>query len=603
MPKSFNFNAPPFDGLTGEQQQWVRDSVDIGYYAAGAVVLSADTEPSHLFVVIKGHVQQVEQDEVVCVYGPGACFDGRSLVSGRVTGIFTAAEEMLAYLLPKATVKRLIAANAGFGALLFSDMSQKLQALTDRRPQRELHGLMMARIAQAFVRPARVVGAETDAFSIAQLFENERLSNVLVKDSQGRLGIFTSTDIRKVVLSGTDAHHLPVGQLATWDLVEVAEEDAVFDALILMIRHGVHRVVVRRQGVVVGVLEQLDLLSFISNHSHLVWLQVQQATSVAELKGAGASIQRLIQLLSESEVKVSMIARLVQELNAKIFTRLWQLVAPPDLVENSCVMVMGSEGRGEQILKTDQDNGLIIRDNFEISRLSQITAAFNDALYEIGYPPCLGGVMMRNPLWCQSLTEFKDTIRDWVLRPSMENHLRLAIFSDAEAVCGDRSLLVALKGYFFQLLRERSSFFPHFARAADQFGEQGGWWNRLLRGSEEEETVDVKKLGIFPIVHGVRSLALEAGIEANSTTDRMDQLALGNRLPVELVRDLKETLAFLMDLRLKQGLRLQALGQRANNLVELQRLSTLERDLLRDGLQVVKQFRNLLHHHFRLDAL
>ncbi|MDE2354452.1 MAG: cyclic nucleotide-binding/CBS domain-containing protein, partial [Betaproteobacteria bacterium] len=105
------------------------------------------------------------------------------------------------------------------------------------------------------------------------------------------------------------------------------------------------------------------------------------------------------------------------------------------------------------------------------------------------------------------------------------------------------------------------------------------------------------------IVHGVRSLALEAGIEANSTTDRMDQLALGNRLPVELVRDLKETLAFLMDLRLKQGLRLQALGQRANNLVELQRLSTLERDLLRDGLQVVKQFRNLLHHHFRLDAL
>ncbi len=603
MPKSFNFNAPPFDGLTGEQQQWVRDSVDIGYYPAGAGVLSPDTEPDHLFVVIKGHVQQVEQDEVVCVYGPGACFDGRSLVSGRVTGFFTAAEEMLAYLLPKATVKRLIAANASFGALLFSDMSQKLQALTERRPQRELHGLMMARIAQAFVRPVRFVEAGTDAYAVARLFEDERLSNVLVRGEDGRIGIFTSTDIRKVILSGSDPRSLPVGELTTWELVDVAEEDAVFDALILMIRHGVHRVVVRRQGNIVGVLEQLDLLSFISNHSHLVWLQVQRATTVAELQGASASIQRLIQLLSESDVKVSMIARLVQELNAKMFARLWQMIAPPELVENSCVMVMGSEGRGEQILKTDQDNGLILKNNINFSRLSQITAAFNDALYEIGYPPCLGGVMMRNPLWCQSLSEFKDTIRNWVFRPSMETHLRLAIFSDAAAVCGERSLLGELKAYFFQLVRERSAFFPHFARAADQFGEQGGWWTRLLRGGEGEETVDVKKLGIFPIVHGARSLALEAGLEANSTTERLDQLALGNRLPADLVRDLKETLAFLMELRLKQGLRLQALGQRANNLVELNRLSTLERDLLRDGLQVVKQFRTLLHHHFRLDAL
>ena len=602
MPKSFNFSLAPFDGLNSEQQQWVRDSVDIGYYPENALLLSPGTAPPHLFVIIKGYVQQVEDGEVVCVYGAGSCFDGRSLLSGRVTGLFSASEEVLAYLLPRETVQRLIAANATFGALLFSDMSQKMQALSERRPQREMHGLMMARIAQAYVRPARFVAASTALLTVAQLFEKEKLSSVLVRDGS-RTGIFTSTDIRKALLSGDEPHALPVGQLTTWDLVEVSEEDAVFEALILMIRHGVHRVVVHRRTEPVGVLEQLDLLSFLSNHSHLVWIKVQQATTVAELKGACSSMERLIQLLSESEVKISMLARMVQELNAKVFSRLWHMIAPRDLVENSCVIVMGSEGRGEQILKTDQDNGLILRNGFHFPGLSGMTGDFNDALCELGYPPCLGGVMMRNPLWCQSLGDFEQTLRQWVMEPTPESLLRLAIFSDAAAVCGDRTLLEALGAGFLQLLRDRPSFFAHFARAAEQFDEPAHWWTRLLRGGEDEERTDIKKLGIFPIVHGVRSLALEAGLRAQGTRERLDGLVLQQRLDEDLARDLKETLAFLMDIRLRQGLMRVSRNQRPDNQVDIRTLSTLERDLLKDGLQVVKRFRSLLHHHFRLDAL
>ncbi len=602
MPKSFNFNAVPFDGLTGEQQRWVRDSVDIDYYPAGQVILSQGAEPTHLFVIIKGHVQQTEHGEVVCVYSKDECFDGRGLISGSVTGVFTAAEELIVYLVPKLTVKRLIASNANFGALLFSDISQKLRALTERRSQRELHSLMLSRIDQAFVRPARIVPEETDVFSVARLFETEKLSNVLVQRGE-RYGIFTSTDVRKAILVDRDPHTLPVGQLATWDLIEVSHDDAVFDALILMIRHGVHRVVVKRQGEIIGVMEQLDLLSFISNHSHLIWLQVQQARTQEELKRACTSIQRLIQLLSESEVKVSMIARLVQELNAKIFTRLWQFVAPPELIENSCVIVMGSEGRGEQILKTDQDNGLILRNGYHSPDLTRVTGAFNDALCDFGYPPCLGGVMMRNPLWCQNLDDFKQTIRQWVFHANAETHMRLAIFSDAVAVCGAPELLQELKNFFYRPLQDMPSFFAHFARAADSFSEQSSWWSRLLLGDSEGNELDIKKLGIFPIVHGVRSLALESRLTCTSTAERIETLAQLGKIPEDLAIDLKESLYYLMDIRLKQGLHQLSLGQRPGNTVRMASLSTLERDLLRDSLQVVKRFRGILHYHFKLDAL
>ncbi len=604
MARSFNFTVPPFDVLTAEQQQWVRNSIDMAYYPEDSVVLASNTVPTHLYVVVKGRVRQSEQEEEVYLYGPDEAFDGRALMAGKVVGRFVAVEEAIVYLLPEVTVKRLIAANVSFGALLFSDISQKLRALSERRTQRELHSLMLSRIDQAYVRTPVYVHEDRSVFHVAQTLEQEQLNHVLVEGAApGRLGIFTTTDIRKIILSGEDPKQTSVGQLTSWELIEVQAGESVFEALILMIRHGVHRVVVKRDQAVVGVLEQLDLLSFISNHSHLIWYQIQQANTVDELKHACQQIQRLIQLLSESEVKVSLIAKLVQELNAKVFGRLWRLLAPTELIENSCVMVMGSEGRGEQLLKTDQDNGLILRNGYHYPELIAITSQFNDALCDFGYPPCPGGIMMRNPIWCQTLESFQETLRQWIYHPTPETPIRLAIFTDAAAVCGDRGLLEDLKQYFRDILQQSPQFLAQFARAVDQFGGSGRWWSRLLPGADSPEVIDIKKLGIFPIVHGVRSLALEAKLTVNGTRERLEALEQSQRLPHDLVQDLHEALAFLMDMRLRQGLRMMALGQRPSHLIELNPLSTLERDLLRDSLQVVKRFKQLLHFHFRLDTL
>ena len=126
MPNAFDFSSSPFDCLDADERRLVRDGVDIAYFREGQTLLEPGALPTHLFVVIKGHVSQLDAGEIVATYGPHDCFDGRALVAGRASSRFVATEEVLAYELAKAAVNELISRNATFGALLFSDLSPKV---------------------------------------------------------------------------------------------------------------------------------------------------------------------------------------------------------------------------------------------------------------------------------------------------------------------------------------------------------------------------------------------------------------------------------------------------------------------------------------------
>lgn len=607
MPSAFNFSASPFDCLDSVEQQLVRDHVDIAYFREGETLLDAGMAPAHLFVLIKGHVQQYEADELITTYGPDDCFDGRALVAGRASGRFVAAEEVLAYQIQKETVLRLIAGNATFGALLFADLSKKLSAISERHSQHEMQSLTMARVADAVVRPAHFVDAATDIVSVVKLFAAQRTTNVLVRDARSeppRLGIFTTTGLQRAILSGTPLTELPVGELANFALVTVRPDDHLFDALALMIRHKIHRVVVAEGGRIHGFLEQLDLLSFLSNHSYLITRQIVEARDLDELGHAAQQITRLITILHRGGTKVGLIAQLVQEINAKLFERAWELIAPPELVANSCLFVMGSEGRGEQLLKTDQDNGLILRDGYvPPADLDAICRRFSDALIAFGYPECPGGIMVRNPAWRHPAAEFAKEVRRWLLMPDGESLMWLAIFLDAHPVCGDAALLDGVRERLFELATDNDAVLARFASAVERFDDGSPWWSRLFPiGEQEREALDIKKAGLFPLVHGVRSLAFQQRLGACGTVARIEALVAAGVLPADLGTDLTDSLHFFMELRLKTGLAALETG-RSSGGVELQRLSSLERDLLKDTLDVVKRFKTLLRRHFRLDAL
>lgn len=605
MPNAFNFSASPFDCLSPDERRLVRASVDIAYFPEGAVVLEQGAVPTHLFILIKGFVTQSEGDEVQATYGPDDSFDGRGLVAGRASSRFVAAEEVVAYQLAHETVNELIARNASFGALLFSDIGHKLSVLAQRPDQHERQSLTLARVDEAYLRPAHTVSADCDIVAVVKLFQAQRTTSVLVTGLAVGLGIFTNTTLQRAILDGRPLDQLAVGELASSPVVTVRASDTLGDAMALLLRARVHRLVVLGEDDQVrGILEALDLFSFLSNHSHLITVQIEQAQDLEALAQAAAQTTRLIAALHRSGTRIGLMARLVQQLNARLFERAWGMVAPADLVAHSCVFVMGSEGRGEQLLKTDQDNGLVLRDGYAPPPdLDAICQRFSAILERFGYPECPGRIMLSNPAWRGTASAFTQRARQWLLQPDGDSLMNLAIFLDAHAVAGDAALLAQVRSGLMALATDNDALVARFAAVVEQFGVASSWWNRLLGLGDDARHINLKKAGIFPIVHGVRSLALARHVGATGTAERISALVADGTLDAALGQELVQSLHFLMGLRLQAGLMEIDMGRPVTGNADPRHLSSLERDLLKDALAVVKRFKALLHQRLRLDLL
>ena len=187
---------------------------------------------------------------------------------------------------------------------------------------------------------------------------------------------------------------------------------------------------------------------------------------------------------------------------------------------------MGSEGRGEQTFRTDQDNGLILSEPVPAEDLEAIPRRHvRTALERCGFPPCPGEVMVRNPLWSKTVAEYRDDFRRWLALSDETGVMNIAIFYDAEAVAGDAGLLRAAKQDLIDAMRGERVHLAHFARAVDAFPTPIGLFNNLVTSKAEGDALDLKKGGIFPIVHGVRALALEKGLIETGTAARIARLA------------------------------------------------------------------------------
>ena len=605
MPNAFNFSVSPFDCLDASEQRLVRDQVNVAYFRPGEVLLDAGDVPQHLFVLIKGYVQQFDGSELLATYGPDDSFDGRALVAGRAGSRFVAVDEVLAYELSHEAVNALIASNDTFSALLFSALGQKVQAVAGRNAEREMQSLHMAHVDEALLSPPHAVPADMDIVSVVRLFQAEKTSNVLVRDDVAqppRWGIFTTSGLQRAILDGRPLDRLSVGELASWELITVRPDDQVGEALVLMQRHGVHRVVVQDDGKILGLLESLDLFGFLSNHSMLIDRRLRAATDLDALARAAAQMNDMIRRQYRGGTRVALLARLVQDLNGRLFEQAWQLIAPPELVQNSCLLVMGSEGRGEQLLKTDQDNALLLRDGYvPPDDLPAICARFSEALARFGYPPCPGNVMLSNATWRGTVQDFARRVRKWLVLPEADSLINLAVFMDAHAVCGDAELLASLRRQVFGMLADDDAMMSRFAAVVDAFGDGTRWWRRMLGGGEAN--LNLKKAGMFPLVHGVRSMALAERIDATSTEARIRALQEAGALDAETAQELTESLHFFMGLRLKAGLDEMDRGQPVSGKVDLAGLTPLERDLLKDALAAVRRFRAQLRLRFRLGAV
>jgi CBS domain-containing protein len=423
-------------------------------------------------------------------------------------------------------------------------------------------------------------------------------------------GIVTASDVLKSVAAQDDPQTKFVGDLAHRPLYSVHQFDYLFNALLKMTRCGVNRLVVRSDEGWIGFLHQKELMSLFANQSGLALLKIDQACSIADLKPVTEQIDQLVSSLNRKGIKTHYIAKLVAELHRKLLYKLTQWLLPEALHHKVCVLVMGSEGRSEQVIRTDQDNALIVQDGLlaeELAQIESFAVAFNNALLELGFPMCPGNVMLSNPLWRKSKAEFMRQVDDWFERTDADSFMNLAIFYDAQAIMGDEDLIRAVKQRLHWQLTQQPLWLRHFAKSALQFETPVSFFGALItQKNSGVERMDIKKGGIFPIVHGIRSFALQEGLQPSNTHWRIKALMDLGVINSAFGEELGESLNFFNTLRLESQLNQLALQQGSaghivfDNFIQVQALTHLQQDLLKQALGVVAQFKKQLTRHFKL---
>jgi CBS domain-containing protein len=300
-------------------------------------------------------------------------------------------------------------------------------------------------------------------------------------------------------------------------------------------------------------------------------------------------------------VKIRYISKLITELNFKIYQKVFVMSVPLEYHNRCALIVMGSEGRGEQVFRSDQDNALIIADGEDIARYQGFMQDFSAALQTLGFPPCPGKVMVNNPVWCKDITAYRHDIEQWVHSFDEAMFQQLSIFLDTAFVAKDESLLRTLKSHLNHQFEGRDDLLAHIAKAALSFDTPLSIFSGFIVSDDHKAELDLKKGGIFALVHGIRTLALEKGVAETNTIERIKELNNLHVFDKAFATELIESYDTLLTVRLKAVLSHD--DNKDANCINPKLLQKVERDLLKDSFKIVNKFKKFLSFHFHLNMV
>lgn len=597
--KALLMSIHPFDLLGERMIEQLMTQMDIAYYPKETVLIAPRVRAQSLCIIIKGVVNETVDGELQNVYTESDSFDPNELIYGNTQSTFSVEEDLICYELPKESFLNLLQDVESFQNYFMQDFITKHQNLKERQHQNELSPFMMSRVDEIFLHTPCFVDAKRSIKEALSEMIRQNADVILVRYDVS-VGIVTDTNLREKVLLAEKSTQDPVGEIATFGLVTIERSDFLFNALLLFTKHSIKRLVVVEDDKIVGILEQLDLLSHFANHTHLIAASIDRAVNIDELHNAQRSLVHLINSLTSKGVKIRYISKLVSQLNAKMYAKIFELVVPQKLQTKCALIVMGSEGRGEQILRTDQDNALIIREGEDEGEFEPYMMRLNEYLLQLGFPKCSGNVMVSNPYWRRSISGYKMVISQWIETLDEESLMALSIFLDASCVAGDESLLIECRDYLNEHFEGRSDVLAHLAKSVLTFETPLSLFSGFVLGrAEHQSELDIKKGGIFAIVHGVRILALEHKISSTNTTERIKELNNVGLFDKRFASELIEAYDTLLGIRLRSMLSQKHTGEE-QNYVNPKLFSKTDRDLLKDAFKIVNTFKKFLTYRFHL---
>lgn len=597
-PLEFVRQQAPFHLLPEEAMQKVAQGLEITFYPKGSKVLEQGGSRSHhLYLIRKGAVRLEREGQPVLHLEEGEVFGYPSLLSQEAPAFDVVAEEdLLVYRWGERVFQQLMG-YPEFAAFFTRGLAERLRF--SNRLEGTLLGLDLSLpVGELVSRPPVFVPRDATVGEAARLMRAQQVSSVLVEGEP--LGILTDRDLRNRVLAEGRGPETPVLQVMSAPAKTQPASTPLFEALNFMVRQGIHHLPLEQDGRIVGVVTDTVFMRRQARSPLHLLRRLERTRDLADLRGYSRELLGVTEGLLAGGLGPSEIGRSVSALNDQLVRTLLGLFeaqnGPPPCAY--AWVVLGSEGRMEQTLLTDQDNALVFEERTPeaeeyFSRMAEFAV---NGLIQAGFPPCPGGYMATS--WHKPLAEWLRLFRGWVERPSPQEVLEAQIFFDYRKVYGALSL-ESLDAVVARTAQQ-GIFLAHLARASLQFRPPLGFFRQIRA---EDGGVDLKKGGIAPIVSLARVHALEVGSLAKATVERLRAAARAGGLSREAAETLEEAFAFLMRLRLREQLAQLSRGEQPSNKVALERLSPLERRHLKEAFLHIRQLQESLGARYQTDRL
>lgn len=597
----------PFNELPDDVLETLSESLLAREYRRDEEILRVSQKNDSLFILDTGAVDILNSDdELEDRLNEKACFGFDSTLQQPLTAeSVVALEPCRLYVMEGAVFRQLCSQYEDVRDYFEMAASQRLnKALKQLKSTHFNFNARLATPVESTIKRDAVCADENLSITKSvQKMASENVSCLMLVNGEGQLsGLLTDKDIRNRVVAAELDGHQPVNSVMSRKIIKIKSNTMAFEASLLMMRHNIHHLPVVVDKKPVGLISTTDLMR-LSNQSPVYTIsEIAKADTISELVEISSNIPDILCQLVDSGLAAYQVGQVISALGENINIRLLELAeskfGPPPV--DYCWMVAGSLGRREQLLHSDQDNALIVSDEYDEARhgdyFRSLTAYVSDGLNECGYVYCPGNVMATNPRWCQPLSQWQDYFSKWINEPQPKALMYCSIFFDMRVLFGKRKLFKRLKKHYLQLSMGNRLFLALLSGNALQNTPPLGFFRQmvLINDKEHKNRLNLKNRGTAPIVDLARVYTLSAGLKSNNTYQRLLDAKKCGEISKTVGNNLLDAYEFINMFRMQHQAKQIAKQVDPDNFADPDRLSRFERDHLHDAFKIVAEAQDYL---------
>ncbi|MBI5250011.1 MAG: CBS domain-containing protein [Desulfomonile tiedjei] len=615
----------PFSELDKGVLESVATKCLIDFFPRGTLIFKQDvTDVSYFHLIQKGGVKiyLTSSDTVTTLKdfgGEGETFGALPMVRGHKADLnVETVEDTFCFLLEKDVFLELVREHPGFAQyyletfskdLMFSAYAE-LRCERIRAKSRDSCYLFNYQVRDIIKTRPEVVPSSTMVREAASTMTRLGIGSLLVRDdADGLMGIVTDKDLRmKVVAAGLD-HHSPVRQIMTGPVHTIPAQASCFDALLKMMKDQVDHLAVEHRKEIVGIITSHDIMVFQGVSPLYLFREAVSQRSIQGLCEMSRKIPNLVRALAEQGAKAGDITRMVTLLNDKILSGILNLIqkdiGPPPVP--FCWLALGSDGRKEQIFRSDQDNALIYEDPKDKWERQAADAYFEtlareavDNLLASGYPRCKSDIMASNPRWRKPRSVWEKYFNDWISSPEPREFCLALTFFDFRPGPGDKTIGDSLRKQVVSQAERHHIFMVHIAEDCLQNWPPLSFFRNFIveKDGRHRNRLDLKARGVLPFVNFARLMALRHGISETNTLARLRLLSEEGCLSRQFYLEAREAYEFLTQLVLVRQLEMVECGTVPDGFVDPSDMSDLEKKMLKEVFAVIDRMLSHIKQEF-----